>query len=76
MGDSDSLPRLKYSVYIYFLADQTGVSFVQVFETQVVRFQPPSQQMVSILLQQVRIPMYTSGKMKLIADLTEVKVSP
>jgi hypothetical protein len=43
---------------------------------QVARFQPPSQQMVNILLQQVRIPMYTSGKTKPIAGLTEIKVSP
>lgn len=64
------------SVYIYFLGDQTNASFVQAFEMQVARFQPPSQQMVNILLQQVRIPMYTSGKMKLIAGLTEVKLSP
>jgi len=57
-------------------ADQTDVSFLQAFEMQVARFQPPSQQMVNILLLQVRIPMYTSGKMKPIAGLTEVKVSP
>jgi hypothetical protein len=63
-------------VYIYFLAGQTDASFVQAFEMQVARFQPPSQQMVNILLQQVRIPMYTSGKTKLIAGLTEIKVSP
>jgi len=42
---------------------------------QIAKFLPSSQQMVNMLSQQVRILMYTSGKMKLIVDLAGVKVS-
>ncbi|XP_027340128.1 uncharacterized protein LOC113853742 isoform X3 [Abrus precatorius] len=48
---------------------------LKAFEMPLAPFQLPSRQMVNTLLQQARIPMYTFGKMKLIAGLTEVKVS-